>query len=79
MPLTPGDTSTCTAFIENSQLEDPIHLTAGHCFIPTAEGNVNQILSQTFVLQFNVTASNPNCTINHPPVASQFPVKGKTV
>ncbi|MHC4209678.1 MAG: trypsin-like serine peptidase, partial [Planctomycetota bacterium] len=37
-------------------------ISAGHC------------VDQNMVVQFDVPDSNPDCTLNHPPVADQFPV-----
>jgi hypothetical protein len=49
----------CTASIYNT---DSCAVSAGHC---TSGG---------MVLQFNVPSSNPNCSLNAPPIADQFPV-----
>lgn len=49
----------CTAEVFN---RNGCALTAGHCM------QSNQLI------EFRVPASNPNCTMNHPPVADQFPV-----
>jgi hypothetical protein len=49
----------CSASIYN---EDSCAVSAGHC----ASGGM--------VLEFKVPLSNPNCSLNHPPVADQFPV-----
>ncbi len=77
----PNENGYCTAWIEASQkLTDPIHLTAGHCFPGVDDfGRINQNFDLDFVLQFDVPPSNANCTIIHPAVASQFPVKHETV
>ncbi|MHC5047291.1 MAG: trypsin-like serine peptidase [Planctomycetota bacterium] len=37
-------------------------VSAGHC------------IGQGMVVQFDVPGSNPDCTLNHPPVADQFPI-----
>ena len=49
----------CSATIYNTY---NCFVTAGHC------------LNGADVLQFNVPASNTNCSLNNPPVADQFPV-----
>ena len=49
----------CSATIYNTY---NCFVTAGHC------------LNGADVLQFNVPASSPNCSLNNPPVADQFPV-----
>ena len=49
----------CTGTIYNTS---SCFVTAGHC------------LGGADTLQFNVPASNSNCTLNNPPVADQFPV-----
>ncbi|MDP7574786.1 MAG: hypothetical protein QF723_06725, partial [Phycisphaerales bacterium] len=49
----------CSATMYNT---DSCFVTAGHC------------LSSADVLQFNVPNSSSNCSVNHPPVADQFPV-----
>jgi hypothetical protein len=51
--------SGCTASIYNTS---SCAVSAGHC----AGGGM--------VLQFNVPPSNPNCSLNSPPIADQFPV-----
>ncbi len=53
----------CTASVYNEQ---SCLVSAGHCM----GGNM--------VVQFNVPPSNPNCTLNNPPVADQFPVTGSS-
>ena len=50
----------CTASVYNEQ---SCMVTAGHC----VGGNM--------VVQFNVPASNANCSLNNPPVADQFPAQ----
>jgi len=50
----------CSATVYN---EDSCMVTAGHC-----------LFSGSPVVQFNVPASNSNCSTNNPPVADQFPV-----
>jgi len=50
--------SGCTASI---YCEDGGLVSAGHC-------------SGSDVIEFNVPDSNPDCTINHPPVEDQFPI-----
>ena len=82
----------CTAFIvgrpSGTENPDKLHLTAGHCFDHLDLGREwNQNLTDPYVLQFNVycyagtesTCSNTNCTIKHPAVVHQFPVRGETV
>ena len=49
----------CSATMYNA---DSCFVTAGHC------------LSSADVLQFNCPDSSSNCSVNHPPVADQFPV-----
>jgi hypothetical protein len=49
----------CTASVWNPT---SCLVSAGHC------------VEQTMVVQFNVPGSNPDCTLNHPPVADQFPI-----
>ena len=50
--------SGCTASVYS---EDSCMVSAGHC------------VGGAMVVQFNVPASNANCSINHPPAADQFP------
>ncbi|MDO8630264.1 MAG: hypothetical protein Q7R41_07205 [Phycisphaerales bacterium] len=81
----------CTAFIIDRPAgianPDKVHLTAGHCFGAQLGNDINGNLGQTFVLQFNAycdapeqsTCSNDDCTIKHPAVTNQFPVRGDTV
>ncbi len=77
-PNDPAPLGWCTSFIVDAQDgRDKLHLTAGHCFDPY--NPVNQNLPVDYVLQFNVPASNANCTIKHPAVADQFPVRRDTV
>ncbi len=54
-----SDSGGCSAAIYN---EHSCVVSAGHCMGPN------------MVIQFNVPQSNPNCTINHPPVSEQFPI-----
>ena len=49
----------CTSTVYN---DDGCFVSAGHC------------LGSTTSLQFNVPASSNNCSLNHPPVADQFPI-----
>ncbi|MHC4430064.1 MAG: trypsin-like serine peptidase, partial [Planctomycetota bacterium] len=49
----------CTASVYNTS---SCLVSAGHC------------ISGGMVIQFDVPASNPNCSINHPPVEDQFPI-----
>ncbi|MCZ6653830.1 MAG: hypothetical protein O7D91_12490, partial [Planctomycetota bacterium] len=49
----------CTASVWNT---GSCMVSAGHC------------VGGSMVMQFNVPDSNPNCTLNNPPVADQFPV-----
>ena len=49
----------CTASVWN---EDSCLVSAGHCIFGA------------MTVQFNVPASNPDCSINNPPVADQFPI-----
>ncbi len=49
----------CTASVYT---EDSCMVSAGHC------------IGGSMVVQFNVPASNPNCSLNHPPAADQYPV-----
>ncbi len=49
----------CSSTVYNSQ---SCVVSAGHC------------IGSGMVLEFKVPLSNPNCTLNHPPVADQFPV-----
>ncbi len=51
----------CSSTIYNTQ---SCAVSAGHC------------VSGGMVLQFRVPLSNPNCSVNHPPVTEQFPVNG---
>ncbi len=49
----------CTASVWN---QDSCLVSAGHCVTANA------------VIEFRVPLSNPNCSLNHPPVADQFPI-----
>ena len=49
----------CTASIYNT---DSCAVSAGHC------------IGGAMVLEFKVPLSSPNCNLNHPPIAEQFPV-----
>ncbi|MCH8344017.1 MAG: proprotein convertase P-domain-containing protein [Planctomycetes bacterium] len=49
----------CTASVWNEQ---SCLVSAGHC------------MTTGLIIQFNVPNSNPNCSINNPPVADQFPI-----
>ena len=49
----------CTASVWNTE---SCLVSAGHCLGPN------------MVIQFRVPNSNPNCSLNHPPVADQFPI-----
>ncbi|MBU0617227.1 MAG: hypothetical protein KKI02_05895, partial [Planctomycetes bacterium] len=53
--------SNCTASIYNT---NSCAVSAGHCFYSATDA----------VLQFDVPDSDPNCALNHPPPADQFPV-----
>jgi hypothetical protein len=53
----------CSATTYNT---DSCAVSAGHC------------ISGGMVLQFRVPISNPNCSLNHPPVSEQFPVTGQS-
>lgn len=67
--LTAGLGSGCTGWIINAPTtgNDRCHLTAGHCLA----GNLT-------VLQFNVPASNTNCSLVHPTASNQFAVNTST-
>ena len=75
----------CTAFIIDTPagLDDKLHLTAGHCFDRDLDDEITDVWSQDmtdpFVLQIKVPASNANCTIIHPAPAWQFPVDPSSV
>lgn len=62
-------TGACTGWIINEPTtgNDKCHLSAGHCFGSAAD-----------VIQFNVPASNADCTLVHPPAASQFAINRAT-
>src|SRR5690606_32729640 len=49
----------CTASVYT---EDSCVVSAGHC------------MQSNLVMEFRVPLSNPNCSLNHPPVDDQFPV-----
>jgi hypothetical protein len=49
----------CTASVYNT---NSCLVSAGHC------------ISGGMVIQFDVPASNPNCSLNHPPIEDQFPI-----
>ena len=58
-----GGTYSCTGVIVDSASH---MITAGHCM---NDGT-------SLVCEFNVPDSNMDCSINHPPVADQFPITG---
>lgn len=69
--LTAGLGSGCTAWIIDapSTGNDRCHLTAGHCL----DGGT------LTVLQFNVPASNADCSLNHPSANHQYAVNTSTM
>ncbi|MBK9388145.1 MAG: hypothetical protein IPN34_25280 [Planctomycetes bacterium] len=69
--LTAGLGSGCTAWIIDAPTtgNDRCHLTAGHCL----DGG------QLTVLQFNVPASNADCSLNHPSANHQYAVNTATM
>ena len=58
-----GGTYSCTGVIIDSESN---MITAGHCMID----------GTALVCEFDVPNSNLDCSMNHPPVADQFPVTG---
>ncbi|MBG84746.1 MAG: hypothetical protein CMJ40_09390 [Phycisphaerae bacterium] len=58
-----GGTYSCTGVIVDSESH---MITAGHCMLD----------GTALVCEFDVPNSNFDCTMNHPPIADQFPVTG---